>query len=225
MPEADVRYCAVCTQTQPITEFPKHHGLPGRRDECRACVAAMTEKPCRKCAVVKPLEEFGRRKDTVDGRHGACKECLRGYGKVRYAKMTADKPRRTTFAEEFPELEPIRQRAYARVRYAQNREKFRERAREYNVRNPHVGWRTHYLERARQFGFAPVTEEFTKDDVIARWGAACWHCGGEFEHLDHFPVAVRDGGPHTLESVRPSCASCNLRGGAEMTNRPQVDAA
>ncbi len=93
MSETMTKSCTGCGEAKVAMEFPKLHGQTGRRDECRSCVAAMTEKPCQKCSVVKPLEEYGRRKDTVDGHHGACKECLRDYGKARYVP----RPRRPAF--------------------------------------------------------------------------------------------------------------------------------
>lgn len=80
-------------------------------------------------------------------------------------------------------------------------------------------WLNRYRRRMKHYGHEPVVEEFTRDDVIARWGDGCWHCpDGEFEELDHFPVSVRDGGSHTLDNVRPACRRSNLQGikGAEL---------
>lgn len=56
-----------------------------------------------------------------------------------------------------------------------------------------------------------IVEPFTRQDVVERYGDACHWCdAGAFEELDHEP-AVRDGGTHTLDDVRPSCMSCNNR--------------
>ncbi|WP_193043168.1 HNH endonuclease [Mycolicibacterium baixiangningiae] len=83
--------------------------------------------------------------------------------------------------------------------------------RAYPAANPHIGWESMYRQRARQSGFEPVIETFTRADVIARYGDACAHCGGPFDELDHYPVPVRHRGPHTLENVRPSCTPCSRR--------------
>ena len=47
--------------------------------------------------------------------------------------------------------------------------------------------------------------------LVARYGDACFHCGGDFEELDHFPIPVSQGGPHALDNCRPSCTPCNQR--------------
>lgn len=76
--------------------------------------------------------------------------------------------------------------------------------------NPHLYWAKNYRFRMRRNGLPAIVEHFTREDLIARWGAACFHCGGPFEELDHFPEPVALGGDHTLEGTRPSCRSCNL---------------
>lgn len=81
-------------------------------------------------------------------------------------------------------------------------------------------WALDYRHRSKKAGHLPVVEFFTREDVIAAYGDACVHCEvGEFEQLDHYPVAVADGGHHTLENVRPSCGDCNRRGGLEVRRR------
>lgn len=81
----------------------------------------------------------------------------------------------------------------------------------YEAKNPHVRWVINYRSRARGYGFPPVIVPFTRAELIARYGDACYHCGGPFEHLDHFPVPVARGGSHSLDNCVPSCASCNQR--------------
>ncbi|HLS00822.1 MAG TPA: hypothetical protein VK054_02395, partial [Beutenbergiaceae bacterium] len=71
-------------------------------------------------------------------------------------------------------------------------------------------WRNYYVRRARDYGYRPLAEWFDRADVIDLYGDRCWHCkSAPFEHLDHYPTAVIDGGQHTLANVRPSCLPCN----------------
>lgn len=98
-----------------------------------------------------------------------------------------------------------RKRAY---RHA-NREAIAAQERAYYVANPHLSWAKAYRRRVRQFGFEPVVETFTRDELIARYGDACFHCGGPFEELDHWPIPVRVGGPHALDNCVPACSPCN----------------
>lgn len=95
---------------------------------------------------------------------------------------------------------------------------------EYKAVSPHVSWESRYRRRAKRYGFEPVVESFTKDELIARWGDACWHCGGPFEQLDHYVTPVALGGHHTLENCRPSCAPCNTKGsGIRRTNTNETE--
>ena len=90
-----------------------------------------------------------------------------------------------------------------------NRDAIAERMRRYNEENPHVQWTSGYRFRAAKYGFPLMIEDFTKADVIAKYGDHCAYCEtGEFEELEHY-TPVKAGGPHTLENVRPSCSACN----------------
>jgi 5-methylcytosine-specific restriction endonuclease McrA len=123
------------------------------------------------------------------------------YGANRDAKRTYQAKYRAANAEKVRRVDA--------ARYAARRDQRLGWQIAYGRDNPHVQWRNGYRKRARRYGFAPVVEDFTRADVIARHGAACTHCGGPFEELDHYPVPVALGGHHTLENVRPSCVPCN----------------
>jgi 5-methylcytosine-specific restriction endonuclease McrA len=53
-----------------------------------------------------------------------------------------------------------------------------------------------------------VVGRFTRDDVVATYGDACFYCDGPFESLDHY-VPIAAGGHHAVYNVRPSCMGCN----------------
>ena len=101
--------------------------------------------------------------------------------------------------------------AQKREYYAANRETLLERAIEYHAAHPHRSWVAAYQRRAKKYGHPVVIEPFTKDELVARWGDACWHCGGPFEELDHYVTPVARGGTHTIENCRPSCTNCNKK--------------
>lgn len=100
-----------------------------------------------------------------------------------------------------------------------NREQINRGKREHHRKHPHLKWRYRYEERMREAGMLPLVEDFTRADVVAKYGDACAHCGGPFEELDHYPVPVSQGGPHTLANVRPSCVACNRRSWRTVTAR------
>ena len=161
-----------------------------------------TEKTCTKCGETKPLEEFNRSKSGKSGRAARCKKCERRY-REENREAIAERERR--YYEENREAIAERERRY----YEENREAIAEQRRRYREENPHVNWASGYRFRAAKYGFPLMIEDFTKADVIAKYGARCAYCEtGEFEELEHY-TPVKAGGPHTLENVRPSCFPCN----------------
>ena len=163
-------------------------------------------KTCTKCGITRPLSDFTRDKQRPDGLRPSCKDCKAKWSSKYYSENRAvireyQAKYRTANREEAKRA--------SRDWYVRNQETARERHASYRAENPQVYWESNYRQRAVRYVFTPVVESFTRDELTARWGEACWHCGGPFEQLDHFPVAVINGGSHTVENCRPSCADCN----------------
>ena len=167
-------------------------------------------KPCTKCQETKPLEEFGAAGHRKDGRRSDCKACQAAAARERRAR---DPESARAYDRQWKAANRDKARASFRRWRAANVERERERARIYHAERPHVAWVARYRVRVRALGVAEIVEDFTRADVVDRYGDACAHCGGPFEELDHYPVPVAQGGPHTLDNVRPSCAGCNRAGG------------
>lgn len=178
-------------------------------------------KPCTRCGETKPLDEFNRNKRKKDGRDPNCKACAKAYYQANRERILANK---VEYHEANKERINARSREYHRGYYeankdrvlakhaewrAENKDRIAEWHADYNAMNPHLRWECSYAGRVRRYGFEPVVESFTRDELIARWGDACVHCGGPFEQLDHAVIPVRNGGPHSLDNCRPSCATCN----------------
>ncbi|MBK0330122.1 hypothetical protein I8D64_01725 [Brachybacterium sp. MASK1Z-5] len=147
---------------------------------------------------MKPLEEFHRNRKAKDGRRPNCRECAAEYARRRYAE---DPAKVRAASRAWRDAHPEQVAATGKAWREQNRDR---------VEANH--WRMEYRRRARRAGHEPAVEMFDRSDVAARWGDQCFHCGGPWEHLDHFPVAVQDGGHHSLENVRPSCEKDNYAG-------------
>lgn len=183
-------------------------------------------KTCSTCGEEKPLDAFARRRDSTDGRRGQCQDCRKGTGsEYQAAYYRANKDRvqarhREHYAAnrdrvkgqyaEYRERTREQRRQRNREYYSENREEIAERRAE----RYWVNWPWEYRRRMARFGLEitePV-EEFTRDDVIQRYGDRCYHCGVRpFEELDHYPIPVRAGGPHTRENVKPACIPCNRK--------------
>lgn len=174
-------------------------------------------KTCRNCKSSKPLDDFNSDSTGKFGRKGTCRECESAIRRQRTAERVAAREELARLHYEAnkeaidaenatPEADRRRrEREYQREYYKANLEHIRRR----RERNLHVQWRGAYVKRAKRYGIDPVVQNFTKAQLIARWGDKCFHCCGPFEELDHWPVAVALGGEHSLENCRPSCYTCN----------------
>lgn len=97
---------------------------------------------------------------------------------------------------------PARERELERVWRAANIEKVREYKRKYQQ-----------LRRAAlktSVTNAPTAKQLR--DLLAQ---PCYYCGGIATQIDHYTPLAR-GGTHTIENLRPACASCNHRKGAKL---------
>lgn len=163
-----------------------------------------TSKTCTKCEVEKSLEDFPPHKKGRLGRDSHCRECHRRRRREAYR---ADPEKERRLAREWRAANPN----YGREWQARNRERRRPQR-----------WRASYRERMAKYGHEVVTlDMFGTDEVIETYGDQCFHCSdAPFEHLDHYPIPVTKGGPHSLENVKPSCAACNFARSAEMRDLP-----
>ena len=193
----------------------------------------METKSCSKCGETKPLDEFSKDKSTTDGRQYRCKPCNAAYHRANRQRVSergrayreanrdriaeyreANKERRAATRLAYNIARRDENNAYARRYHAENREQIAAKDARYRAENPHVAWESQYRLRAKKYGFTELVETmetFTRNDLIARHGDACFHCGGEWTEADHFPVPVSRGGRHSLNNAVPSCMTCNRR--------------
>lgn len=158
---------------------------------------ALGLKSCGACGEMKPVGEYSQKRAARDGLAPRCKPCAASY--------------RADNREHRSE--------YNHAYYQENRQSVLDRTQRYYQENyagrPHVRWRSNYIRRCNEQGVTPVLgEPFTREDVVAEYGDRCVYCGGEFQELDHY-VPLAKGGEHSLENVRPSCASDNNRKGSK----------
>lgn len=95
-------------------------------------------KTCKKCKVVKSLEDFHRQKSSSDGRRPRCKECTKESSTKRYEKCK----------EELSK--------YYKERYREDPEKFLKRSRKWKEENPekrkkhNSEWKENNKDRIRE---------------------------------------------------------------------------
>ena len=190
-------------------------------------ISVMT-KLCRTCQEHRPLSEFHRNKTKSDGRGSNCKTCSEAY-KVRYRARPGNKERQAEANSRWRAQNAAHKKDAAQRWYTENRaatidrsarwaashpEKAKGSSRQWARRNPEM--RAAYQRRRSACKAAAEQDGHTYEDLLASWAERglddCVYCGGEFEHVDH-AVPLSRGGPHTLDNLVPSCASCNCSKG------------
>ena len=108
--------------------------------------------------------------------------------------------------------------------YQDNKEKLLERQREYHKNNPHKAREAD--RRRRALKQANIHKPYSEDQVLKLYGTDCHICKEEIDlsakrspgapgwelalHIDHV-VPLSQGGPDTLNNVKPSHGLCNLQ--------------
>lgn len=225
-----MKTCTGCSETKPLDEYYRiRRGEDARRGHCKDCTkaakTAYRSRPEVKAHEAKKRREWGDANSEHRAKYMAeynARPERRAYH-VEYSSRPDVRARKSAYNKK-PEVKARAAAYYAENRerileqgrqyYAENREQTIERTRKYYSENPHVYWESWYRRRAKRYGTEPVVESFTREELVERYGDKCAHCGGPFEELDHFPVAIVHGGAHTLENCKPSCAACNSVGTA-----------
>jgi 5-methylcytosine-specific restriction endonuclease McrA len=93
--------------------------------------------------------------------------------------------------------------------YWKNRDRILAHQRQYRAANLGIVWLNHYRERERRYGLTLPANLITPQDLISRYGDACYYNPNHpFEVIDHV-IPIRAGGPHQLWNVVPCCRGCD----------------
>lgn len=175
-----------------------------------ALTLAPTEKACRECGVIKPIDAFARK-----GKYRAarCKDCLRAWA-ARYREEHGDRVRaneRAGYARN-----PARKRTNAVAYYHRHREAVTRRARERYARLYPVTPELWLAANARRKQRLKVAMDAMDRAMSVAYRRAirpdgCTYCGGRVEgdmHVDHYFPLVHGGTDHWW-NLAQSCGPCN----------------
>lgn len=206
-----MKTCNTCGEAKSLDEYHRNNRSPdGRLNNCKACCAEKSKRYRARPEVKARQAEYNRTWVEANREHVRARQAE--YDKQYYQ---ANRERKLAYGAEYRARPEVKEHISERMREYRARPEVKARSsdymRTYQAENMHLWWESDYATRAKRAGFEPVVESFTKDELIARWGDSCFHCGGPFEELDHWPVPISRGGHHSLESTRPSCQQCNAK--------------
>lgn len=176
-------------------------------------------KHCSKCGELKPLNEYYKRKASLDGYHRQCKKCIiaqvsKHYfdnpepAKQRSKKWRLDNPDWTkannkNWRENNLEYSKARNHKWRE----DNKEQHRANSREWAKNNKEKRKAANYKRRAalEQNGIFKISnKEWQKI-----YDSECVYCGSrDMVQADHV-IPVTRGGRHSIGNLVPACRSCN----------------
>lgn len=150
----------------------------------------MQVKPCTKCGVQKPLEDYHCNKNAKDGRAYHCKACastyLKGYDKANRAARTA---KEKAWREANRDRVAARQSAYGRKWYAENKVRLKpiRRAAQiaYAERFPHLIAAYAAKRRASVIRATPPWANADAIKAVYEEAARLTRKTGVLHHVDH----------------------------------------
>lgn len=173
----------------------------------------MLTKPCSRCKVEKPLEEFHKDPKSPTGKAYFCKSCVKANCKYWWDKNRLERlARKKEYYLENKVAILAHQKEYIKANRETAREgqrrwrrENRERARE-NSRNKEA---TRRALKAQCQGRHTVREW---QRLVKQYGNRCLRCGkkGEATTLtrDHV-VPLSKGGKNSIDNIQPLCQNCN----------------
>ncbi|MEU8792185.1 HNH endonuclease [Streptomyces sp. NPDC048643] len=69
-------------------------------------------------------------------------------------------------------------------------------------------------QKRRATAYGVAHEEYSRTEIMRRWGYRCAYCNARAEHLDHVHPLSK-GGADAAHNMLPACAPCNLSKGAK----------
>jgi hypothetical protein len=150
-------------------------------------------KQCSRCAEVKPLSGFGRKRAARDGLQSHCKECQSIENRQRYAMNAEDRrERRRSYYQENAEAQREARRNYHQEHREEENEASRGRAAQWRLANPgrarEAVRRSYEANRDKYLGRMRRRAAQRKALVLAHYGEECACCGTtarlSIDHID-----------------------------------------
>lgn len=185
---------------------------------------------CGTCKTQKSVKDFHRNNSRKTGYSNACKVCVLKRTKARYDKNPEFYRAKTSkwreknpgaaneMARRYREKYPERAKDSVR-RYKQaNQESIKLATKAWAIKNHESILSRNRQKRAIKRN--AISEPYTKDDILNRWGTDCHICNKPIDltasrrrsnglHLDHV-IPLSKGGPDIIANIKPAHAFCNI---------------
>lgn len=212
LPETKV--CTKCHKEKPLNAFSKHSTAKyGVRPDCRNCRSEFRRFQYSQ----DPDATLKKNREWYSNNRDQAKEAMKEY---RLANTAAHNARNRIWASNNKDKVTIKNKRWSSA----NPESRRETSRKWRANHPDAVKSMSRTRRARRKNV--VSEKYTEQDILIRWGTNCHICGNAIDltapkspgitgwelglHLDHV-IPLKEKGPDTIENVKPAHGLCNLK--------------
>ena len=161
-------------------------------------------KKCTKCQIDKPLSEYYKRQENIDGHHNKCISCWKLRNKKWYAENRTSKLEKSKVYRQ-----PRRKQAneYGKIYRLNNAEKVKQDNLVWRKNNPEKVRELEHRRRARikQNGEYKIRQSF----LIKLYNSPCVGCGSTKNITQDHVVPIARGGRHSEGNLQPLCSRCN----------------
>lgn len=227
----DTKRCTKCLIERPLTEFNKDKSRrDGYRDRCKTCIRAYqaewlplyveriqsqrqqidipSVKRCTQCDQEKPLTDFHKTPNTLDGRRPICNACACDYQhEHRHDPRYADKVR-TSDHRKYHSLPPTEKKRRNQAVHSRHQERYRNDS---QYRDHECARTTHKTNRRRlkktANGGSHTLQEWR--ELCARYNHRCLCCGQDRPLTRDHVIPVDCGGTDDITNIQPLCRPCN----------------
>ncbi len=198
-------------------------------------------KRCKKCNQVKPLSDFPKRKQCLDGHQNVCREC----DNIRKREWEAKHPDRVDESKKRWYRDHVKESSKAKMewarkhketvkiafkKYQDNHPDYLKRQRALSLkwhkahpdknRKSHKKWSSKnrdkinfYTQRRRatKRGNGGTYTQAEWESLCAKYDYKCLCCGQKKKLTPDHVIPVSKGGRSSIDNIQPLCLSCNTK--------------
>lgn len=161
-------------------------------------------KKCTKCNLFKPLFEYYKRNENIDGHHNKCIQCWKAASQKWYQN---NKNAKLAKSREYRQPRKQQANEYAKSYRLKNPEKIKQDNIVWRNKNPEKVKELEHRRRARQ---KQNGEFYIRPQFLKRlYNSPCVACGSKKNITQDHIIPIARGGTHGEGNLQPLCKKCN----------------